>query len=74
MNKYIPGRTDKEWYDDNLENIKEQRKEYRIKNNEKLKIKNKLYYENNSEDIKEYHKNYNIKNKDIIKQKRDEYR
>ena len=54
VNKFIPTRTNKEWYEDNKEKIKEHRKEY-----------HKKYYENNKEKIKEYHKQY-YKNKKII--------
>ena len=37
INKNIPGRTNKEWKDDNKEKIKEWKKEYKQKNKEKIK-------------------------------------
>ena len=44
INKYIPTRTDKEYYDDNREKNKVYKKEYREKNKEKIKEKRKQKY------------------------------
>ena len=44
------------------EEKKEYMKEYRIKNAEKLKVKNKAYYEKNAEKRKAQQRVYNIKN------------
>ncbi len=44
INKYIPTRTDKEYYDDNREKNKVYKKEYREKNKEKIKEKRKEKY------------------------------
>ena len=44
INKYIPTRTDKEYYDDNKEKNKIYKKEYREKNKEKIKEKRKEKY------------------------------
>jgi len=52
LNKQIPTRTLKEWYENNKEKIKEQCKEYREANKEKTK----QYREANKEKIKEYFK------------------
>jgi hypothetical protein len=55
VNKCIPLRTDKEWYDQNRDKILEQAKEY-----------GKVYYENNREKKLEYQKIYSHSNQDKI--------
>ena len=67
-NKYINGRTMKEYREDNKEQIKEKRKEYRLNNKEKIKEYNKEYNEDNKEYNKEYHKEYRLNNKEKIKE------
>ena len=69
VNKFIPDRTEKEYYEDNKEHIKEQHKKYRENNKEKIKEYNKEYYENN----KEYVKEYRINNKEKLKEQKKEY-
>ena len=62
LNKQIPTRTDKEYYQDNREQINEKHKEYRQDNKEKTK----KYRQDNKEKFKEYKKEYyqnNIKEK-----------
>ena len=54
INKYVAGRTVKEYYKDNKEKIKEKAKEYRENNKEKIRESKKKYRENNKEKIKEY--------------------
>ena len=49
MNKNIPGRTDKQYYNDNKNKIVDYQKEYRESN----KVKIKAYYETNKEKLKE---------------------
>ena len=44
VNKNIPGRTKKEYYQDNKEKIKEYKKKYRTENKEILAEKQKKYY------------------------------
>ena len=62
INKVIPGRTDKEYYEDNKELImlqnkeyyeknKDKRKAYKKANKEKIALKKKEYYEANKEKI-----------------------
>jgi len=53
VNKNIPGRTIKEWYNDNREEVLR-----------KQKIISSNRYENNKESIKEWHKNYYEENKE----------
>jgi len=42
VNRCVAGRTQKEWYEDNKEKIKEQAKEYREANKEKIKEREKI--------------------------------
>ena len=56
VNKYIPGRTIKEYYEDNKDKIKKYEKEYRKNNKHKLKEKNKIYQLKNKDKIKEQKK------------------
>jgi len=89
LNKIIPTRTKKEYYENNKEQLLEKKKEYNEKNKEqiaeyqkkynednkeKLKEKKKEYYENNKETIKEKHKEYNEKNKEHISEQKKEWR
>ena len=84
VNKYIPGRTDAEYYQDNkeefskkmkeyhlknIDKIKEYKKEYRLKNNDKIKEGKKEHYLKNIDKIKEKHKEYRLKNIDKIKER-----
>ena len=69
VNRYIAGRTTKEYYIDNADKLKEQTKQYRITNADKLKEKRKEYYIINADKKKEYMKQYAITNTD----KRKEY-
>ena len=89
VNKYIPGRTKKEYYEDNKELISEKAKVYREENKEIITQKVKVYreknkeiisqqrkgfYENNKEKMREKAKEYRGKNKEIISQREKEYR
>ena len=51
-NKYIPGRTIKEYYEENKEKINEQHKQYNEVNKKRIKEVMKKYYEDNKEKIK----------------------
>jgi hypothetical protein len=85
LNTKIPMRTQKEYYINNKEKIKEyneknkeviaeRKKKYNEKNKEIIAIKKKEYYKNNSEKYKEYQKEYQKayreKNKDKLKEQR----
>jgi hypothetical protein len=65
VNKNIPNRTPKEWYNDNKDKIKNY---YEI-NKERFK----KYYQNNKETLIQNRRNYYRTNSDIIKQKKREY-
>ena len=69
-NKHIPLRTNKEWCENNIDKMKEYKKEYRLKN------KNKIieWRENNKDNIKQKAKEYRQANIDKIKEREKEYR
>tara|TARA_R110000796_G_scaffold81363_1_gene179254 strand:- start:31 stop:687 length:657 start_codon:yes stop_codon:yes gene_type:complete len=71
VNKCIPGRTKKEWKEDNKDKINEQKKEYYENNKDKIKENRKNYYETNKDKTKEQQKEYREKNKDKIKEYRE---
>lgn len=56
LNKNVPNRTLKEYYQDNREKIKEQMKEYYKENKEKVLKRQNEYNQDNKEKIKEYRK------------------
>jgi hypothetical protein len=74
VNKYIPGRTDKEYYEENKESIAKRHKEYYETNKEILNEKYKKYrqefYKINKEVIAEKKKLHYEANKEIINEKR----
>ncbi len=53
MNKNVPCRTKKQYYQDNQDKIKEQVKQYRKANKDKIKDKKKEYYDKNKNQINE---------------------
>jgi hypothetical protein len=89
INKYVPLRTKKEYYNDNAETIKNKvkqyagnnkeqiqqyKKEYREKNREMLSEKNKEYRNANKEHLKEVRKLYNEKNREQINKYKREWK
>jgi hypothetical protein len=58
VNKNVPNRTKKEYYEANKENIAEQQKQYNEANKEHITEKKKEYYEANKERITEQIKEY----------------
>jgi len=63
LNIVIPGRTKKEWGNDNKEKITEYRKEYYQYYKEEIDEQNKNYRNTHKQEIKENSKIYNEKNK-----------
>jgi len=53
LNCQLPGRTKKEWAEDNIEKIKEQQKNWHNNNRDKFKQHLKQYYEKNKTEISE---------------------
>ena len=64
VNKIIPGRTDKEYYENNKEEILKKKKEYYENNKEEISKKKKEYDEKNKEKILKKKKEYYEQNKD----------
>jgi hypothetical protein len=64
INKNVSGRTRREWVEDNVHKVKEQMKNWRVKNPDN----NKEWYKNNEDKIKENHKKYREENADKIKE------
>ena len=73
VNYYTPGRTKKEYYEDNKEKIALNKKKYREKNKEKIALNKKKYHEDNKEKISLNKKKYREANRDKIIQKKKEY-
>ena len=63
LNKIIPCRTHKEYYQDNKEKIQK----YQENNKEKIKEYQKQYNKNNKEQLAEQKKHYNENNKEYLK-------
>ena len=81
LNKKIAGRTWAEYYIDNIEKLKEQKKQSYIENADKTNERAKQYYIENTDKIKRYHidnaeklKQYRIDNADKIKKNSIQYR
>jgi hypothetical protein len=64
INKLIAGRTNKEYYQDNADKLKETQKEYYRNNPDKIKE----YRKDNDDKLKEYQKQYRQYNADKIKE------
>jgi hypothetical protein len=69
LNSVIPSRTQKEFYNDNREQILQHCKEYRDMNKERTAQYHKEYNAKNSEKVSQQHKERYAKNKEIILQK-----
>ena len=68
LNKTLPSRTSKEYYETHKEDIKEQRKEYREKNHDKILEKKKEYYYANQEEQKLKSKEFRETHQEYIKE------
>ena len=73
LNKNIPTRTHKEYYEANKETFKKKSKQYREDNKKKLAECKKEYYEANKEKILEYEKKYREANKEKIAEDKKKY-
>ena len=73
LNKNIPSRTKKEYYEDNKEQIAEYRKEFYKANKEQIAEYKKEYNEANKEQIAKYTKNYRNNNKEKIAEAKKQY-
>ena len=66
VNHVIPGRTLKEWREDNRESLKVKAKKYNAENREEIRANHKRYYQDNREDRRAYTKKYNAENREEI--------
>ena len=73
VNKCIPNRTRKEYYEANKEHLQEYNKEYREQNKEQLQEYYKQWRKENKEEIGEKNKQYYIQNKEEIKEISKQY-
>ncbi len=69
VNKFVAGRTRKEYEQQN----KEQFKQYYQVNKESIKNQQRQYYEDNKDKIKEYKRQYSVLNKDKISAYKKQY-
>ena len=74
INKYITGRTKKEWNEDNKDKVVKYKKEWYESNKDKIVEHKKVYYESNKDIIIEKVKLYYENNKDIITEREKNYR
>ena len=85
VNKVIPGRTKAQYYKDNIEVIKEYRRnnkeklqergrQYRAKNAERVKVLNKEWKQQNREKVSEYNTEYYKMYREANKEKLKEYK
>ena len=66
-------RCEKQYYEENKEQIAEKRKQYYEENKEQIKEYHKQYREEHKEQIKEYHKQYREEHKEQIKENKKQY-
>ena len=74
VNKNVAGRTQKEYQQDNKENIKARKNQYYITHKEEISEKVKQYQQDNKENIKARKNQYYITHKEEISEKSKEYR
>ena len=73
VNKVVPTRTHKQYYEENKEKISQHKKECREENKEKISQHKKEYYEEHKEEISQHKKEYREENKEKISQHKKEY-
>jgi len=69
VNRFIPGRTVKEYRLNNKDKTKEYSTKYVLENKESISKHHAQYYQNNKEDILKKNIEHYLKNKEMIKQK-----
>lgn len=74
INKFVAGRTHREYYYENHEKCLNISRQYRQNNREKILEQKKQYRQDNREKISERNKQYQEVNKDIINEKAKQYR
>jgi len=73
VNKMIPGRDMKQYYQDNKERIKQRIRKHYQDNKDVINQRRKQYREVNKDEIKKRKKQYYQDNKDVINQRRKQY-
>jgi len=73
LNKHIPTRNQKEYYENNKDKVLKKHKEYYENNKEKINKQNKKWKEANKEKITEQAREYYENNKDKVLKKHKEY-
>jgi len=74
VNRYIPGRTSKQWNEDNHEKVLENKRRYHRENREEILEKKRLYHIENRDEILEKKRLYHIENREEILEKKRLYR
>ena len=70
VNKQVPNRNQKEWYQDNRDEILEHQKQYYKDNRDEMLEHQKQYYKDNRDEMLEYQNQYRINNQEKAKQYR----
>ena len=73
LNHNIAGRSEKEWYNDNRDNMLVKNKVYYQEHKKEIKERTKQYYEEHKEEVKEYYKRYNEENQERLREQRKQY-
>ena len=73
VNKVIPGRTQKEYREENKEELNKISKKYYEEHKEEMLKKNKEYREDNKEEIRKQRKKYREDNKEEIRKRKKNY-
>jgi predicted GIY-YIG superfamily endonuclease len=71
LNSVNPIRSVKEYYETNIEDIKQYKKEYRISNIDKIKLQDKVYRESHKDDTVKYSMKYREINNDKIRENKN---
>jgi hypothetical protein len=74
VNKFIPGRTTKEYHEANKEKIREYNKKYRVEHNDELREYNKKYRVEHNDELREYNKKYRVEHNDELREQHKQYR
>jgi len=73
INKVVPGRTNKEYYQDTRAQRKEYEVDYYVKNKEKIKEQKAEHYIKNKEELNKKSREYHAINKEELNNKKAEY-
>ena len=74
INKYVAGRSQKQWIADNIDHYKEHHKQYYEENKEKITAYKKKWHEENKARLSEKHRKWRAEHKDEVNAKQQERR